>query len=118
MRPIKYNRAGQRLDELSVPWDQNLVKRLERQDLCLRYFLSRCADSPCDKSHQEELDENQIRALKRVARLTVCRNGTSCQDSDCVVGHSCAYDGHCGFESNCKFGPEMHGVDKVPHVIR
>jgi hypothetical protein len=117
-RTIKYNRAGQRLDELSLPWDQNLVKRLERQDLCLRYFLSRCADSPCDKSRQGELNENKIRALKRVARLTVCRNGSSCEHSNCVVGHSCAYDGYCGFGLKCKFGPEMHGVNKVPHVTR
>lgn len=116
--PIKYNRAGQRLDESSLRWDQNLVKRLKKQELCLRYFLSRCADSSCNKSHHGELDENQIRALRRVARLSVCQSGTSCQDSNCVEGHSCAYDSHCGFGLSCKFGPEMHGVDKVPNVTR
>jgi len=117
-RPIRYNRAGQRLDESQPRWDQGLVKKLEKRGLCLRHFLSRCDISPCHESHQGELDDGQRRALKRLERLSVCQNGTNCQDINCVKGHSCAYDGYCGFGANCKFGREMHGIDQVTYVNR
>ena len=115
-RMIKYNRYGQRVDEPLPRWDKELVEELRFMGLCNRYFLTRCSDSQCRDSHEGQLTPEKRHALMRVARLSVCSNGTRCEDRDCVAGHHCIHDGRCIFGSACKYRPEMHDVDKV--VVR
>lgn len=100
-----------------------MVHELGQRKLCGRYFLTRCTGSglECPKglSHDGELSAAQKNALMRFLRMFRCKNGTGCDDVDCVAGHQCPYDGRCDFAEGdrCRFGPDMHGVDRTTVAV-
>ncbi|GIZ43094.1 hypothetical protein CKM354_000633500 [Cercospora kikuchii] len=117
-RKIQFNRHGQRIDEKLHPWNDVIARQLRQMSLCPRHFLTQCNEHNCPQSHDGALDEEQKRALMRIARDNPCGKGTHCSDRGCVSAHHCLYDGRCDYGFSCKYGPEMHEVDKTISVVR
>ncbi|KAL8805210.1 MAG: hypothetical protein Q9182_002085 [Xanthomendoza sp. 2 TL-2023] len=112
---IPRNRIGQRIDPPTV-YDKDEVDRVRKMKLCNVYFLrGDCGYDPCTHSHSKKLSKSEMAALRTVARMVPCRQGTTCDDPKCMYGHRCPVSvtgrKDCLFGDNCKFDRDLHGLD-------
>lgn len=84
---IPRNRMGQRIDPPTV-YDKEEVDRVRKMKLCNVHFLrGDCGYDPCTHSHSKKLSKTEMAALKTVARMVPCRQGSACDDPKCMYGH-------------------------------
>lgn len=84
---IPRNRLGQRIDPPTV-YDKEEVDRVRKMKLCNVHFLrGDCGYDPCTHSHNKKLSKSEMAALKTVARMVPCRQGSACDDPKCMYGH-------------------------------
>ncbi|KAL8874829.1 MAG: hypothetical protein Q9198_006729 [Flavoplaca austrocitrina] len=112
---IPRNRLGQRIDPPTV-YDKEEVDRVRKMKLCNVHFLrGDCGYDPCTHSHSKKLSKSEMAALKTVARMVPCRQGSACDDPKCMYGHRCPISTpgkkDCLFGENCKFERDLHGLD-------
>lgn len=115
----RYDRQGRRLDTPINPVPPSLIDQLEGMRLCNKYHLKRTCTFPrCKYLHQimdeqtgrpRTLNEEEVRALRLIARRSPCREGVYCQDAECFAGHRCPNHTVKG-EKTCCFPEVMHYV--------
>lgn len=122
---IRRNKAGQRLDA-EMPYNHDRVFELKKQKFCNQHYIGKgCChweanNGACPHKHETKLSKDDMKWLKVVARETVCKKGTGCNDFDCIYGHHCPYPkmmegslrgSGCINGDNCRFSREMHSMD-------
>lgn len=116
--PRNFVRRPRREDPPPHP-DRALVDRMKALKLCNNHFLNRdCVrGAQCSHDHTYKggnLSEDESEALRSVARMAPCNNGTSCTRPNCIFGHRCPADppSHrgalCAYGDRCKFSADMH----------
>ncbi|KAL2041888.1 hypothetical protein N7G274_005075 [Stereocaulon virgatum] len=105
------NRFGQRIDPaLEVLNEQMTAVRIDKlcNGFCIRGHCRH--QSPCKFQHRL-ISEQELAALRVIAREAPCMHGTWCRDPSCFFGHNCTQDYSC-VRSVCKFSPAMHLLSK------
>lgn len=98
--------------------DRDDLKAITRTTkLCNKFYLGRNCSKTCPQkfSHTKQLTSGQMNALRHQARVIVCKQGSSCYDETCYLGHSCPNEvrsGSCDFGEDC-FSVKFHGADLV-----
>lgn len=120
---IARNRAGQRIDPPCKDYDKTEVDRVKKLKLCNVHFLRQeCPyGMQCTHKHTYQPSRGEIAALRLVARMAPCQNGSGCQDAKCIFGHRCSAPPSrnkvpkgtksCIFADTCKFPIELHAID-------
>ncbi|KAE9986875.1 hypothetical protein Vi05172_g7978 [Venturia inaequalis] len=96
--------------------DRDDLKAITRTTkLCNKFYLGKNCSKNCPQrfSHEKQLTLGQMNALRHQARAIVCKQGSSCYDETCYLGHSCPNEvrtGQCDFEEDC-FSAKFHGAD-------
>lgn len=111
---ILVNAADQRVDFKLAYYDPDIVTTLQSRKLCNRHFLSHCNYSNCFYSHDANLSPSELVALKFIARLGPCAEGSFCRDPNCVASHMCTYGTKCKNPDICRYPKDMHGLDPKP----
>ncbi|KAG8532981.1 uncharacterized protein KY384_001763 [Bacidia gigantensis] len=70
------------------------------------YLRGSCVYRNCVHSHNSQLSEDEMNALRWVGRSILCRNGRKCSDPECFAGHMCPRK-QCDI-NRCHFPKEMH----------
>lgn len=122
---VARNRAGQRIDPPYRDIDKAEVDRVKKLKLCnVHYLLNECPyGNKCPHRHNYQPTEGEIAALRLVARLAPCTNGSGCEVPKCVYGHCCPAAPAktkptvkgiqtCTYGSACNFPPELHDIDR------
>lgn len=99
--------------------DLKIITRTAK--LCNRFYLGKNCSKNCPQkySHTKQLTTGQMNALRHQARAIVCKQGSSCYDETCYLGHSCPNEvrsGQCDFEADC-FSAKFHGADLVCIIL-
>lgn len=85
------------------------VERIKKMHLCNKHFLLlTCTYKKCENRHDYVLKGNEKDALRRVARMAVCKYGRECSDPDCIYGHHCV-------QPEAKVGTK-NGKSKFPDI--
>ncbi|KAJ0418947.1 hypothetical protein BJY00DRAFT_171535 [Aspergillus carlsbadensis] len=116
-KTVERNKYGQRVDRLdiqSIPREE--VNRIKKLKLCNYLFLQgECPNENCHHDHSRKLTKNELQTLTAVARMTPCRYGLECDDSECMYGHRCPQSEpgrkDCYWGSSCRFNTAAHGID-------
>jgi hypothetical protein len=109
------NRFGQRIDPFLEASDA-LKTAVRVNRLCNEFALrghcrwSNSHQSACRFQHRL-ISEQELVALRVLARQLPCINGTGCRDSSCFYGHNCTKDYYC-LRRACKFSPAQHLLSK------
>ena len=114
LQEIRVNAANQRVDPKLPYYNRDLVPGLKSRKLCNRHFLSLCNYDNCQYAHKASLDSAELAALRFIARLGACENGTNCRDAYCVASHMCTYGAKCTQPDDCRYPPSMHHLDPEP----
>ncbi|QKX60430.1 uncharacterized protein TRUGW13939_07575 [Talaromyces rugulosus] len=87
------NASGQRVDPRAAHSPKDIVEILKRRKLCNQFhILGSCIyGGQCMHEHDPALSSQDILDLIYIARLSVCPNGSYCDDVRCVSGHRCPH---------------------------
>ncbi|QDS77272.1 hypothetical protein FKW77_003883 [Venturia effusa] len=123
---IPRNRKGQRVDP-TCNFDKTEVDRVRKLKMCnVHYLRQECPyGDTCTHQHDRIPTKTELEALRVVARMAACRNGSTCEDIKCIYGHRCqapprldktkwtSSEGGktCIFGSDCVFPGELHNID-------
>ena len=106
---IPRNSAGQRIDP-PIHVSQKLVDTVKHEKACKNAYLRRqCRIKQCSHSHGV-LEGHEVDALRQHARLSPCRNESTCLDPTYYRDHMCLRGSSCD-RSRCLFKQNMHVVD-------
>ena len=108
---IPRNAEGKRIDP-DVLFDNDLRHRIPKEKLCNNFQLKGFCEygDGCRHNHRE-LSDQELAALRVLARGSQCRNGTACNDATCYSGHQCPYKPCREGTGKCTFSEEMHFDD-------
>lgn len=109
---ILRNKNGERVDEYVIHSPAIEYKLLPKR-LCHRHhLLGHCNFNRCQhqSTHQLAINDEEWRALRNIARRSLCLKGLSCSERNCVLGHQCVKN--CPkIGAGCRFPESLHGVD-------
>jgi len=128
---IQWNKAGQRIDPPTVPYNRAAFDRIKKLELCqYRYLMGVCQSvDTCKFKHNYKLSDRDLDNLRALKRQQVCLYGTKCTNSACFAGHNCSnmrlgtmekdrtktsscfYGGPRDEGGQCWFSKEMHDMD-------
>lgn len=116
-KTVERNKYGQRVDRFDFKTvSREELTRLKKLKLCNFYFLQgECPNENCYHDHSRKLTKSELFTLRAIARMTPCRFGLECDDSECMYGHRCPQSEpgrkDCYWGSNCRFDSSAHGID-------
>ena len=118
LQEIWVNASNQRVDPKLPYYNKDIANSLKNRKLCNRHFLTSCNYDNCQYGHKASLDSSERAALRYVARLGICENGTTCRDPCCVASHMCRYGVKCNQLDSCRYPAYMHDLETEPvHLV-
>jgi hypothetical protein len=117
---ILWNQEGHRVDESIKGYNKDELNRIKKMKLCnVHYLRPACPYGiNCSHKHSFQPTAGEKALLRLVARMAPCMNGSQCDDTACIYGHTCPApdrkDGRledgkpCIFGRECRFTREMH----------
>lgn len=105
---IARTKDGGRIDP-PLSYSKKVRNGLARRDprVCnVHHLRGPCPYGPkCGFSH-DVLNEEEMRALRKLAREQPCRKGNECEDLDCFAGHHCPKNKRC--QESCRFSEKAN----------